>query len=510
MKNRLIPLVASVVLAVLPAQAQRAIRPGIELPKLVSKANISSRPIAVDNSASPYFPPIITQHGGSCAQASGIHYLFTYEMNRYLERPVDNNKSNIFSYRWTWHYLNGGLDEGSFASDGIELTKDAGCVSVADYGHDQGESVFRWVSGYDRYFNALHYRTRQMYSIDLDTREGIEKLMDYMTNKGDGHPGGGIASFSISGKNWGYGHYEGPSELGIDHMILMEGSSGAHAMTLVGYDLTFAHDFDGNHEIDETETGAFVLVNSWGSWWGNEGRAYMPFYYFLHAGEKGGTSRYDVDALCIDVEYYEPSLTFEVDFFYTSRNDLTLSMGVADGAQAKNGAKGTIMYYPIVRGQGGDLNMQGSSQFTAREMKMVLDYTSKAGALDSMKAPNFMLDINKTAIGKLGEGWVKSVSVTNRKTGEKWTNSFSEEEGKIKMGSNRFFVPTKMWYKNNKGEWYVRKPSTANPVSRTCWSSKKGENTYSVRTADGRYATMTVSGYDTNTRNLKLKFTYYE
>lgn len=493
-----------------PSSLQGAIRPGLELPKLVQRATIDIRPDYIDNSESPYFPPIVSQHGGSCAQASGIHYLFTYEMNRYMERPVEGKKSNIFSYRWTWNYLNEGKDQGSFASDGIEITQTAGCITVSDYGLDQDESVFRWVSGYEKYYNALHYRTKAMYSIDLDTREGIEKLMDYMIDKGDGHPGGGIASFSISGKDWGYGLYEGPSNTGIDHMILMKGTSGAHAMTLVGYDLAFQYDFDNNGIIDESETGAFILVNSWGTWWGNDGKAFMPFYYFLHAGEEGGTSSWDIDALCIDVENYTPTLTYEVTFYYSSRNDISLSMGVADGAQAKNGDRGTIMYYPIVRGQGGDFNMQGTSFTSGREMQMVLDYSSKAATLDTMKAPNFMFNVNQTALGKLGEGWVKSITVRNHKSGESWTKLYTKEEGKIKIGSNRFFIPTKMWYKNARGEWYVKTPSTANPMSETCWSSKKGSNTYSVRTADGKYATMLIGGYDESSRKLKLKFTYYE
>ena len=35
-------------------------------------------PQYVDNSVNKYFPPIIDQYGGSCAQASSIGYVFTY------------------------------------------------------------------------------------------------------------------------------------------------------------------------------------------------------------------------------------------------------------------------------------------------------------------------------------------------------------------------------------------------------------------------------------------------
>ena len=47
-----------------------------------------SIPASVDNSKLKYFPPLINQIGGSCAQASYIGYMFTYEMNRLLDRDA--------------------------------------------------------------------------------------------------------------------------------------------------------------------------------------------------------------------------------------------------------------------------------------------------------------------------------------------------------------------------------------------------------------------------------------
>ena len=52
-----------------------------------------SLPVSVDNSTSTAFPPIIDQTGGSCAQASGIGYMFTYEVNTLLHR---NASASVF------------------------------------------------------------------------------------------------------------------------------------------------------------------------------------------------------------------------------------------------------------------------------------------------------------------------------------------------------------------------------------------------------------------------------
>ena len=38
-------------------------------------------PTSLDNTKTKYFPPILSQRGGSCAQASAIGYMLTYELN---------------------------------------------------------------------------------------------------------------------------------------------------------------------------------------------------------------------------------------------------------------------------------------------------------------------------------------------------------------------------------------------------------------------------------------------
>ena len=75
-----------------------------------------SMPAGVDNSKLKYFPPLINQIGGSCAQASYIGYMFTYEMNRLLDRDASASKDYQFSYLYTWNFINDGKDEGSLGT----------------------------------------------------------------------------------------------------------------------------------------------------------------------------------------------------------------------------------------------------------------------------------------------------------------------------------------------------------------------------------------------------------
>lgn len=75
-------------------------------------------PSSVDNSVSEHFPDIFNQIGGSCAQSSGIRYMFTYEMNRYLNRKA-TAPDNVFSYFYTWNFLNNGVTKADGPSRGF-------------------------------------------------------------------------------------------------------------------------------------------------------------------------------------------------------------------------------------------------------------------------------------------------------------------------------------------------------------------------------------------------------
>ena len=61
----------------------------------------------IDNSKLKYFPSIFNQQGNSCSQASGIRYIFSYEMNRVRDTDAKLNQ-NVYSYHYTWNFLNKG------------------------------------------------------------------------------------------------------------------------------------------------------------------------------------------------------------------------------------------------------------------------------------------------------------------------------------------------------------------------------------------------------------------
>jgi hypothetical protein len=54
------------------------------IPKLILTPESKSKtlPLLVDNSQYIFMMPVFNQDSGSCAQASGVGYIFTYEVNR--------------------------------------------------------------------------------------------------------------------------------------------------------------------------------------------------------------------------------------------------------------------------------------------------------------------------------------------------------------------------------------------------------------------------------------------
>ena len=67
---------------------------------------------SVDNSATKYFPEILTQLGNSCQSYSMGYYVMTYEYNR-LHNTSASLPENIMSPSWLYNLVNGGKIQGA-------------------------------------------------------------------------------------------------------------------------------------------------------------------------------------------------------------------------------------------------------------------------------------------------------------------------------------------------------------------------------------------------------------
>ena len=99
--------------------------------------------------------------------------MFTYEMNRCLGRKA-TAPDNVFSYFYTWNFLNNGMDEGGWSEQGLNIARSTGVMNLADFPDQTSAYQFRWQSGYDKYIRAMHYRVDEILSMPVTSEAEIE------------------------------------------------------------------------------------------------------------------------------------------------------------------------------------------------------------------------------------------------------------------------------------------------------------------------------------------------
>ena len=169
--------------------------PPLTVPEIYRGADAPALPWWIDNSTQPYFRSITSQTGFECGQSAGISYNFTYEVDRLRGIPADTTTTQYPSH-FTWDFLNDGENfQGVSCFDSWEILRTCGNMNVADYGGDLGTGGhLRWISGYDYYYNGMFNRINSMYSIRVDSPEGLQTLKYWLTDHLDGSTVGGVAN----------------------------------------------------------------------------------------------------------------------------------------------------------------------------------------------------------------------------------------------------------------------------------------------------------------------------
>lgn len=239
-----------------------------------SSFNKVDLPLSVDNSQSPYFPPIGNQGiEGSCASFSVAYYIQTYTEAK--ERGWDLSTSTwdnsattvnsagapdsmldkIFSPDFFYHQINNGEDQGSSQIFAIELVIQQGGAtwstmpySDSDYTSWPGETAWREAPQYrGNRFGNLYFDTIKGGYFIIETNNDIQMLKSLLAS-------GYIVSTSIDSVSFFGGQY--PSEIGGGTVpsslsskdVILSGTSFAtynsggstylyidHAQTVVGY-----------------------------------------------------------------------------------------------------------------------------------------------------------------------------------------------------------------------------------------------------------------------------------
>lgn len=304
------------------------------------------RPAYVNNAELKFFPPVFNQDGGSCGSASRICYMFTYELNAYRNLNGKLAK-NYYPSHFVWLHTNGNSGKDQFVTS-------IGVPSAATYGgqtysslfgyQDCADNDFGWMQGYDKWFEAMHNRMLKPanFPVSVGTEEGREAVKNWLWNhSGDtSFQAGGICGIGVASAG---GNYDGsiPSttanrNAGVvgKKYVKAWGTQVDHALTIVGYDDRIEFDLDGNGvagEADKDEVGAWIIVNSWGTWWGNSGFIYCPYAFAGASFRSDGTfaQNWWAPEIYKVRKDYRPLRTIKLEMDYSRRSEIKLSAGVS-------------------------------------------------------------------------------------------------------------------------------------------------------------------------------------
>lgn len=385
-----------------------------------------SIPAAVNNADSYYFPYIFYQAALECGQASSLTYLFTYELavrrNRYVLFDSPYNKYHITSH-FAWNFCNGGANTGVSSMETWQVVRTAGSPFTPDWGESYGTGgPSKWLSGYDKYYNALKNRIVDMYAIPTNSAEGIQTLKHWIANHCSDDTQGGMATFYCTYQATNATLPAGTPQGGMAVTTTFT-SYVNHSQTIVGYNDSIRYDYNGDGQYTNTldinndgivdvrdwEIGGVIFCNSFGTGWGNGGFAFLPYKKLAETHlENGGIWNACVYIVHVRDEVF-PQLTYKATIKHDKRNMLRLTAGFNPDLNATSPS--TTIGFNLFNYQGGALFMQGGTTEADKTLELGLDVTPLLNQMSPNTPYKFFLGVTESDASGTGTGTIVNFSV---------------------------------------------------------------------------------------------------
>lgn len=334
-------------------------------------------PNRVNLSTDKYFPPIRSQVGGSCVAWATTYYQFTYQAARLNNWDAKHDDSKVFSPKYTWNFYNSGQNIGVSASNCYKVLKDFGSLRWSEY--PQTNLSYEWYQGttesqtLSTLHNALKTRLSEYDYRNFATIQNQNTTSPVITSSQDsklthmkellqsGHVLNIYTYVSSFYTDLLDNNQSNTSANGQRVCLYMNGNNGYHSMSVVGYDDTIHYDLNQNGVIEEYEKGAFLVANSWGTRYANNGYIWVMYDALNKVSNVSSLNMEGRQPLIednlyryIEVSNYTPDLTAEITVQQKNRQDLSISLGRSDtvnssksryttfidGLYGTNGAKG--------------------------------------------------------------------------------------------------------------------------------------------------------------------------
>jgi len=333
----------------------------------------------VDNSQLKYFPPIRSQGSlNSCGVFSGVYYTMTHmhAMAKDLDAK-DGGDAFRLSPKWAYNMVNGGANAGTWYYWAYEIGQAHGVATWDEFPYDSNYrswnlDPFVWESSLYRKFDQYGY------VMNTHTQTGIDQVKQMLLN-------GYVLNFPTYINSWNWKTIGNDPDTTEDDAFagkrcayFVNGTSGYHAMTVVGYNDNIWVDINGNNAVDAGEKGAFRIANSWGTGWGESGFAWMAYDALKNPsavaggpsdGRVYGWSPSRAHWVTAKSEYY-PKLIGRFTVNHLKRDHLRMSIGVSD---VEDSSPSTIHIPEMIYNQGGAYGFDGTAN--AQSATFVYDFT---------------------------------------------------------------------------------------------------------------------------------------
>ncbi|HMA64067.1 MAG: hypothetical protein ACM31E_08205 [Fibrobacterota bacterium] len=372
----------------------------------------ATTPSKVDNSRFASFRPIFNQRGASCAQASGIGYLYTYEIN-YARGISSQIAANQYPYDYTYNFLNDGDSlMGSTTTQGWNIVRATGIPNVVEYGGFGLGKFTQWISGYNTYYSGLKNKLKSYFSISVRTQSDIDKTRQWIYNHATGSSQGGLLILSAYADGQKIVSLPSGTPDAGRKVITGFGTTGGHAMTIVGYNDSIRYDYnkdgkytttidlnaDGVIDVRDWEIGGVIMVNSWGTRWADSGRAYIMYKVLADSETKGGIFSNQLIGIYIDQQPAgTPSLVCKVILSHDSRENLRLKAGYSTTITATRPSISKT-FGAAFNYAGGAFPVQG---VTTAPIETALDISDYATASATKSAAFFVTIESMSGSGKI-------------------------------------------------------------------------------------------------------------